>query len=135
MKFRYRYLHQDEIEQGWAFYDDYSAVGLPGDSSGLITANRMDPVEVKFLARQLHQFLTQRRESFHQGLLQKDVFSTQEAISFSQDMSELAVLLTISDQIPKLTLLEKEQLAHRILLLVKPQEFDLAELQEMISRF
>jgi len=135
LKIKPRYLCQDEILRGRAFYDDYSEVLMPGDSSGWITANRMDPVEIKFLAKQLRRFLTQRKESFHQGLLRRNVFPVQEEISFQQDLSQLAVLLAIPDQIPKLTSWEKEQLAHRILLLVKPQEFDLAEFREMISHF
>lgn len=95
----------------------------------------MDPTEIQFLAEKMRQFLMHHRKSFQQELIQRHSSPGREEISFQQDLSRLAVLLAMPNLISELTSLEREQLANRILLLVKPQEFDLAELRDLISRF
>ncbi|RLC74890.1 MAG: hypothetical protein DRI61_15850, partial [Chloroflexi bacterium] len=135
LKVKSRYLCRDEILRGRALYDDYSAVLMPADSSGWITANRMDPGEIKLLAEKLRRFLTQRRESFHQELLQRDSLEHYEETSLEQDLSRIAILLSMLDHMSELTSLERERLINRVLQLVKPQEFELAQFRDMITQF
>ena len=150
--FTLRELSQDDILQGWATYDDFSGNNMLSDSSGWITANRMNPSDILFMAEKLTRFLEDRQQAFQNDFarqynahtsatgLKEDsidriVNNIPDNSLLKEDLSQIAIALDLLNQMTSLTALEKNQLSERVLQLAKPKEFDIAQFREIITHF
>ena len=146
LRIRFRHLYQDEILQGRAIYDDFSSNNMPSDSSGWITANRMNTSEILYLAEKLSQFLATRKEAFQERFMlqynsQHDAARPEEGINniqgdelLKQDLTQIAVIFNLIDQVTVLSSLEKEQLCEQVSRLLKPEELNMVQFNDVITK-
>ena len=98
----FRPLSLVEIMQGFAFYDDFSAVFCASVQPWLITANRLSGASIFKLAQAYKQCVIYNRAA-------------------TGDMTDVQILLNIVDQLPNLTNIEIQRLSYHLLSLIAPR--------------